>query len=220
MLRTITVKGVGKILTKPDFVVLSMKLKAKDEEYDKAMDKAAEQLIQLNDSLVSIGLEKDAVKTTNFHVDTDYDSYKDKQGNYQKVFNGFVCSHQLKLSFDFDMKKLSRELATIAKCLAHPELSISFTVKDATAVKENLLREAASNAKRKAELLCEASGVKLGQLLSIDYNWSELNIYSNTRYSLAEEYLYDAAPVMENSIEIEPDDIHVSDTATFVWEIE
>ena len=40
MLRTITVKGVGKILTKPDFVVLSMKLKAKDEEYDKAMDKA------------------------------------------------------------------------------------------------------------------------------------------------------------------------------------
>lgn len=219
MPRIISVKGIGKVSTKPDFVVLSMKLEAKDKEYDKAMDMAAEQLAQMNDSLVSIGFEKDAVKTTNFHVDTDYDSFKNKQGNYQRVFSGFVCSHQLKLSFDFDMKRLSQALAAIAKCLAHPEMSISFTVKDATEVNEALLREATSNAKRKAELLCEASGVKLGQLLTIDYNWGELNIYSDTKYDLAEDCMYDAAPMMAKSIDIEPDDIDVSDTATFVWEI-
>lgn len=220
MPRTITVKGIGKVSTKPDFVVLSMKLEAKDMKYDKAMDMAAEQLSQLNESLVSIGFEKDAVKTTNFNVDTEYDSYKDKQGNYQRVFSGFKCRHQLKLSFDFDMTRLSQALAAIAKCLAQPELSIAFTVKDATAVNEALLREATVNAKRKAELLCEASGVKLGQLLTIDYNWGELNIYSDTRYDMAEDCMIDAAPMMAKSIDIEPDDIDVSDTATFVWEIE
>lgn len=220
MPRTITVKGIAKVSTKPDFVVLSMKLEAKDKEYDKAMDRAAEQLEQLNNSLVSIDFEKNAVKTTNFNVDTDYDSYKDKKGNYRQVFSGFVCKHQLKLSFDFDMKKLSQALAAVAKCLAHPEINISFTVKDASAVNEALLREATANAKRKAELLCEASGVKLGQLLTIDYNWSELNIYSDTRYNMAKYSLMEAAPMMTRSIDIEPNDIDVRDTATFVWEIE
>lgn len=177
MARTITVKGIGKVSARPDYVMLFMKLEAKDKEYNKAMDIATEQLSGLNGTLASIGFEKDAVKTTNFNVHTDYDSYKDKQGNYQRVFSGFVCSHQLKLSFDFDMKRLSQALAAIAHCLAQPELSITFTVKDPTAVNEALLREATVNAKKKAELLCEAFGIKLGQLLTIDYNWGELNIF-------------------------------------------
>ena len=81
-----------------------------------------------------------------------------------------------------------------------------------------LLREATINAKKKAELLCEASGVTLGQLLTIDYNWGELNIYSDTRYDMAEDCLM-ALPTSATSIDIEPDDIDVRDTATFVWEI-
>lgn len=51
----------------------------------------------------------------------------------------------------------------------------------------------------------------------MDYNWGELNIYSHTRYELAEDCMYDAAPMTAKSIDIEPDD---SETATFVWEIE
>ena len=116
------------------------------------------------------------------------------------------------------MKRLSQTLAAIATCLAQPELSIAFTVKDPTAVNDALLREATINAKKKAELLCEASGVTLGQLLTIDYNWGELNIYSDTRYDLAEDCLM-ALPTSAPSIDIEPDDIDVRDTATFVWEI-
>lgn len=56
-------------------------------------------------------------------------------------------------------------------------------------------------------------------LLSIDYNWGELNVYSNTRYDMAEDCL--VAPMMARcaEIDIEPDDIDISDTATFVWEI-
>ncbi|MCD8123982.1 MAG: hypothetical protein LUE23_02965 [Lachnospiraceae bacterium] len=51
------------------------------------------------------------------------------------------------------------------------------------------------DAQRKAEILCEASGVKLGQLLNVDYNWGELEIYSNTQYKLSEECMpYAVAP--------------------------
>ena len=90
-------------------------------------------------------------------------------------------------------------------------------MKDATAINEDMLRSAAANAKRKAEILCDASGVTLGELIAIDYNWGELDIYSHTKYDYCEDALM--APPVGAPIEMEPDDIDVSDTATFVWEI-
>ena len=44
-------------------------------------------------------------------------------------------------------------------------------MKDATAINEEMLRSATANAKKKAEILCEASGVTMGDLIAIDYNW-------------------------------------------------
>jgi uncharacterized protein YggE len=218
MARIITVKGIGKVSAKPDYVVLSMSLEAQNMNYEKAMEQASTQLEQLRNSLVGTGFEKESVRTTNFNVRTDHDRVKDKNGNYQSIFNGYIVSHALKVEFDFNSKRLADALSTVATCLANPQLTIAFTVKDATAINEEMLRSATVNAKRKAEILCEASNVKMGQLLSIDYNWGELNIYSNTRYDMAEDCMPMMA--MSKSIDIEPDDIDVSDTATFVWEIQ
>jgi len=164
------------------------------------------------------GFEQDTIKTTNFNVRTDYENIQDRSGNYHLEFRGYVVSHNLKVEFDFDVEKLSQALSALAGCTSHPQLSVSFVVKDAAAVNEEMLRSAAANARRKAEVLCDASGAALGKLLSIDYNWSELDVRSGTRYSVAEDCM--AAPRMAKAINIDPDDIDVSDTATFVWEIE
>lgn len=218
MSKTITVKGIGKVSAVPDYVVITMSLEAHENDYEETLELAAKKIEYLNASLVEIGFEKKAVKTTSFNVRTDYERVKDRNGNYKSVFNGYVCSHRLKVEFDFDTKRLAQTLYAISKCLAQPELSIVFTVKDASAVNKELLRSATINAKEKAQILCDASGVELGDLLSIDYNWGELNIVSHTEYMLEEKCM--AMPVGGLAdIDIEPDDIDVSDTATFVWEI-
>ena len=54
---------------------------------------------------------------------------------------------------------------------------------------------------------------KMGQLVAIDYNWGELDIYSHTRLDCCEETLAANA-----SIDIDPEDVDLCDTATFVWE--
>ena len=217
MARTITVKGVGKASARPDYVVISMTLESNHKDYDKAMSIAAENIQHLSDTLVRCEFEKESVKTTNFNVRTDYEREKDRYGNYKSVFCGYEVTHQLKLSFDFEMKKLSEALSAIANCISHPQMSIAFTVKDATAINEEMLRSAATNAKKKAQILCEASGVSLGELIAIDYNWGELDIFSHTRYECCEEA---CAPIMAGApIDIDPEDIDVSDSATFVWEI-
>ncbi len=218
MPRTITVKGMGNVKTAPDYVVVSMNLETQAMEYEETKERAAQQIDYLNTSLEAVGFEKKSVKTTNFNVRTDYESVKDKNGNYKSVFNGYVCSHRLKVEFDFDTKRLAQTLSAISKSLAKPELSIAFTVKDPSAINKELLRSATINAREKAEVLCEASDVELGDLLTIDYNWGELNIVSRTDYMLEERVMSMPMKAMAD-MDIEPDDIDVSDTATFVWEI-
>lgn len=218
MTKTITVKGIGKVSATPDYVVLSMELESQDMDYEKAMASAAENIEQLNESLETAGFEKKAVKTTKFNVHTEYEYERKKDGSSKRVFSGYVVEHNLRLEFDFNSKRLAEVLSTIGSCLAHPQLKITFTVKDQTAINEEMLRNAAANAKAKAEILCDASGKELGELLSIDYNWGELDICSDTFYNIDDDCL--AMPTFLNkSVEIEPDDIDISDTATFVWEI-
>lgn len=62
----------------------------------------------------------------------------------------------------------------------------------------------------------KASNVKLGNLISIDYNWGELRLYSSTRYTVEDNQLH----FKMRTPDIQPDDINVSDTVSFVWEIQ
>lgn len=215
MNKTITVTGKGKISAKPDYVVLTMGLEAIDKQYEKAIDIAADKIAQLDESLVGVGFEKSSIKTTSFNVGTKYDNVKDKYGNYKNVFRGYVVNHRLKLEFDFDTKRLASALSAIAQCLAEPHLSVDFTIKDPNEIKDELLKSAAANARSKAQILCEASGVTLGDLMSINYSWGEISVVSKTNFVLNE-----APPILAaKSIDFVPDDIDLNDSATFVWEI-
>lgn len=215
-MRTITVKGIGAVSVKPDLIVLRLSMETAEYEYDAAMKAAAEKIDFLNKALEAAGFEKKSAKTADFRVRADYDSLNDGKGNYTSVFMGYKCRHELKIEFDFDTKRLAKALSEISKCIAKPEISIDFTVKDSSAVSGELLKAAAKNAREKAEILCAASGAKLGELLSIDYNWGELHLYSATDYDVEGKCMMSGAA---DDMDIEPEEIKARDTATFAWEI-
>lgn len=215
-MRTITVKGIGAVSVKPDLIVLRLSMVTEEYEYDAAMKAAAEKIDFLNKALEAAGFEKKSAKTADFRVRADYDSLNDGKGNYTSVFIGYKCRHELKIEFDFDTKRLAKALSEISKCIAKPEISIDFTVKDSSAVSGELLKAAVKNAREKAEILCAASGAKLGGLLSIDYNWGELHLYSETDYDVEGKCLMMGAA---DDMDIEPEEIKARDTATFEWEI-
>ena len=215
-MRTITVKGIGAVSVKPDLIVLRLSMETAEYEYDAAMKAAAEKIDFLNKALEAAGFEKKSAKTADFRVRADYDRLNDGKGNYTSVFMGYKCRHELKIEFDFDTKRLAKALSEISECIAKPEISIDFTVKDSSAVSGELLKAAAKNAREKAEILCAASGAKLGELLSIDYNWGELHLYSATDYDVEGKCMMLSAA---DGMDIEPEEIKARDTATFEWEI-
>ena len=214
--RFITVKGTGKVTTAPDLLVIEMNLEVTKPEYEESMRLSAEMLEALRAAVVSAGHDGKLLKTTNFSVDTKYERYRDKNDNYQTKFVGYCCKHGLRLEFDLDMKLLGMTLGAIAACEATPKLSIKFSVKNAAAVSAELLENAIEDARLKAGILAKSAGVDLGAILRIDYNWSEHHFYSETDIEIV-SYLRERSDGAPMKMDIMPEDINVSDTATVMW---
>lgn len=209
---TITVKGVGTAKTKPDYVEVTLNLNGKNMDYVAAVNEANEKIEKLQNAIIAVGYAKDDLKTLNFSANTNYSYDRGKQ-----EFKGYICAYHLKLGFDFTAEALTKTLTAIANSGADAEFSVGFSVKEPDKVAEELLISATENARKKAEVLCKASGKTLGELVSVDYNWGEIQMFSQSNYALA------AAPRMmkaEAAIpDFTPDDISSNDTVTFVWEI-
>ena len=221
-MRTIRVTGKGQIKAKPDMTRITLSLEGIYPEYGETLRRSSEDTERLKDLLAGFGFKRSDLKTLNFSVDTEYESYKDK-GTYKQRFIGYKFHHLMKVEFDSDNDRLGRVLYSLANCPVKPEFRLSYTVKDPEAAKNELLGKAVTDAKEKASVLTQAAGVTLKDIQSIDYSWGEIDFEYRpmNRMLMADECL--AAPMAAEGasydMDIEPDDIEVSDTVTVLWEI-
>ena len=217
--RTIHVKGTGTASVPPDYITLTLEFEAKNKDYGHAMRIGAQQVEMLQEAVKEVGFSVDDLKTVNFAVDSEYENEEYKEGGstkYRRVFVGYKCRHHLRLSFDMDTERLAYVMSAIDDSLAKPEISIAFTVKDTQKVRDMILQSAAEDAHRKAEILCKASGVELGDLLRIEYSWNELHIEHSLDMDLM---CCEEEKLSAGSYDFHPDDIKAGDTVDFLWEI-
>ena len=221
-MRTIRVTGKGQIKVKPDMTRITMSLEGTYPEYGETLRKSSEDTESLKDLLAGFGFERSELKTLNFNVETEYESYKDK-GTYKQRFVGYKFRHMMKVEFPSDNDRLGKVLYALANCPVKPEFRLSYTVSDPEAAKNELLGKAVTDAKEKASVLTQAAGVTLKDIQSIDYSWGEIDFEYRpmNRMLMADECL--ASPMVAEGasydMDIEPDDIEVSDTVTVLWEI-
>lgn len=208
MNKTITVKGVGTASVKPDYITIRVEIISIDKDYSKAVNSANKRIVMLQNALSKAGYAKEDLKTMSFRVGTSYEN-KGKTAIYR-------CIYDLKLSFDLDTNRLAETINVIADSDSDAQFRIMFTVKNPEKVNEQLLKSAAENARQKAEVLCAAAGVKLGELIEVNYNWGEVSVVSASSYSMNRDMV---RGISTPAPEFEPDDIRTEDSATFVWEI-
>lgn len=216
MSRTMRVRGKGNLKVRPDMTRVSISLSNVCKNYDEALGISAENSSLLRQIVCELGFAESDLKTVSFDVDVQNESYRDRNDNWRKRFVGYKVSHSLKIDFESDNDLLGKLLCRIATCPAKPEFGISFFVKDTEAAKNQLLGNAIRDAKAKAVVLAEASGVKLGDIRNIDYSWGEIRFESD-RMPIAGEL--GCKEETRFDIDIDPDDIEVSDTVTVEWEI-
>jgi len=216
------VTGKGQINLKPDMTRISISLEGTYPEYSETLRHSSEDTEAIKDLLTAFGFERSDLKTLDFSVDTEFESYKD-HGAYKQRFIGYKYHHLMKVEFDSDNAQLGMVLYALANSQLRPEFRISYTIKDQEAAKNQLLGKAVSDAMDKADALAKAARVVLKDIQSIDYSWGHINfeVHPMSRMLVAEEGL--ALPMAASGtydMDIEPDDIEVSDTVTLLWEIE
>lgn len=220
MERTIRVTGRGKMNVKPDTIELNIFVSKVYPEYAEAMEASAEMTEVLKAAAERAGFDPRDLKTTGFSINMNYEGVYDEKGNWKNKFAGYRYDHNLALRFDADNVKLGKMLWELSDCGADAEISINHTVKDPEPIRNELLAKAVKDSHTKAEVLAAASGVSLGDIISVDYSWGEMQIYnrtvdnltfgSNSKISMTEESF---------DMDIEADDIHIRDTVTVIWEI-
>ncbi len=216
MERTITVKGHGKISCVVDQADLYVTISGRDPGCEAASSLAAERLSLLEQAAEGCGFHKKQLITTSYQLQTEYEGWQDETGVYRNRISGFVCRHELRLSLPFDSALLSRILTAIAQSGAEAELRLEFTVADKDAAKEALLAQAVITANAEAEVLCRAAGVKLGDLLHMEYGVQAPEILSPTRLEATGAALMSKRTALP---ELSPEDIILEDDVTLTWAI-
>lgn len=61
---------------------------ADEEDYDRAMEQAARQSGALTDAVKAAGFAAEDLKITRFNASANYESIRDRDGNYRQVFTG------------------------------------------------------------------------------------------------------------------------------------
>ncbi|MEG1256731.1 SIMPL domain-containing protein [Clostridium sp.] len=209
--RLIRVNGQGNISVPPDTIQVDMVLITVKPTYEEAIKAAGMALEQLRNCLKEVGFEKEDMKTADFRVNTKYETVKDMNDNYKRVFVGYEVTNHLKIEFEQNSIKLGRVLNALSNCDATPEFSIRYMLKDDTEVNDILLRYAINDAKEKAKVMAEAAGVRLGKVINIDYSGSEFPLYKNSGMFVMAD---------SSKIDLEPANLELKATVTVVWRIE
>ena len=119
-MRTIRVTGKGQIKVKPDMTRITMTLTGVFKEYGETLRHSSEDTEALKDVLSAFGFERSDLKTLSFRVDTEYESYRDKNNDYKRRFVGYRFNHVLKVEFESDNDRLGKILYALANGKVRP----------------------------------------------------------------------------------------------------
>ena len=221
MEREIRVTGKGKLKLKPDTISLLVGLTDQDIDYYESIRKSTEHSQELREAVEALGFHGTELKTLSFRSDTVYVSYQDENDNsWKQRFVGYRVTHEMKLEFPMDNELFGKVLQKVARLSGTPEFHVDYTVKDTDSAKNELLKAAVADSRRKAEVLTEAAGAGLGEILTIDYSWGEIEFVTNPVSRLAEPMMAYDTLTDGIAMDIEPDDIDVEDTVTVVWALQ
>lgn len=213
--------GKGKIAVKPDKIRLYVNKEELCKEYEDTLRRSTEDTELLKDLFEKLGFQRKDLKTVYFNVDTEYESYQDRDKSWKRRFKGYKYNHHMKIEFAADNKRLGQVLYALAHSSLRPEFSIEYTVADVEKCKNELLHKAIEDSIQKAQVLTTAANVKLGEIQAIDYSWGEIDFVTKplNEMRLMECTECEMSAPGAYDIDIEADDINVTDTATVIWEI-
>lgn len=159
--RTVSVNAEAEIKSAPDQVEVSLGLSERAPKLETARKAVDEQLKALYGIAKDLKIAEKDLQTTSSSVQPEYDYVKDKQ-----VFKGYQVSHSVTVT----LHKLDDLAPFLDKALGakiDEVNNIEFSLDKQDELREQALEAAMRKARRKADVLAAAAGMKVGQVVDI-----------------------------------------------------
>ena len=214
---TISVEGRGAIHVVPDVTRLKINVNQWFENYEKAYAQGKENSSWMVKILEYNKKPGDLAKTISFNIeDHTFNEYDDNNHYIGQVKDGVMLNQVFKVDLPIDAQLVNCIVKGVGKFVPSAQIDIDYALQDERPSQLKMLKRAVVDAREKAEIMAEASGCSLGNVLSINYEFKYIYVASQARSIHSNS---EAMSSTSNSLEITPDDLVVSDTVSVVWEL-
>jgi uncharacterized protein len=160
---TISVSGEGRVATSPDMATISLGVTTFGDTAAAAMAKNSEELAKVMGNLTAAGIEAKDIQTTGLMLNPNW-SYDSSGG--AGTINGYTAMNMVNVRVRA-LDGLGSVLDAAVKDGANTLNGLTFGIADPQPVNDEARKLAVADAVRKAGLLAQAAGVKLGAVMSI-----------------------------------------------------
>jgi uncharacterized protein len=160
---TISVSGEGRVATSPDMAMISLGVTTFGDTAAAAMAKNSEEQAKVMANLTAAGIEAKDIQTTGLMLNPNW-SYDSSGG--AGTINGYTAMNMVNVRVRA-LDGLGGVLDAAIKDGANTLNGLTFGVADPQPVNDEARKRAVADAQRKAALLAEAAGVKLGAVIAI-----------------------------------------------------
>ena len=202
---TITVSGNATVTLKADYAQVTVGVSTKAPTVEEASQKNTAAIHAVIAALTEAGVLEEDIATSNYSVNAEYD-YSSMGG---QRLTGYNVSNQLNVTIR-DMEHIGATLDKATAAGANNIYNIQFLSTKADAAMDEATAYAVQDAMRRAQLLADAAGLQLGNIVSITDTVTGYGGMPRTYKSTMDS-------AAGNSIL--PDDASVSASVTIVFEL-
>ena len=160
----ITAIGTGEIRVSADTAVISLGVNARDKDVLKAQQKVNEAIASIRAALIGQGVKEENINTEFINIFALYDYQND-----QEQLASYDASSTLAIKIT-DMESIGTLIDSAFAAGANTLNAISFSASDTEEAESEALKKAVADANKKAEILAEASGLKITGIELISEN--------------------------------------------------
>ena len=195
----ITVNGTGEVRVSADTAIISLGVNARDKDVLKAQQRVNETIAAIRTALIEQGVKEENINTDFINIYPLYD-----YSNDQEQLAAYNASSTLAIKVT-DMESVGSLIDVCFAAGANTLNGISFSASDTEEAKTEAMKKAVTDAKKKAEILAEAAGLKIigieiiseGGVYSYQNNVG--NVYAKGVDDIVEETEADAGTLVQSA---------------------
>ncbi len=161
---TISISAEGKVTALPDIATISVGVQTENKSVSSAQKENTTKMNAIIEKVKSFGLTAEDIKTSNYSIYPQYDYVNGRQ-----VERGYMVTQNIDVKVR-SLDKIGEILSAVGSLGANQVGGVAFTIDEPEELRQQARIKALEAAKKKAQALADAAGVKLGKVVGFSEN--------------------------------------------------